>query len=57
VNAPFTPARSIMDLARDIGAGLERMIQIQMTAYPAAWTDEERREEAVRFLGLEETKP
>lgn len=33
-----------------IGNALERMIAIQMTAYPVCWTDAEKRDEAERYL-------
>lgn len=33
-----------------LGNALDRMVTIQMTAYPAAWTEAERREAAEEYL-------
>lgn len=33
-----------------LGSALERMIAIQMTAYPPAWSDDDKREMAERYL-------
>lgn len=38
--------------ALSIGDHVERMIEIQMQAYPDDWTEVERREMAVKHLGL-----
>ncbi|MDF2382448.1 hypothetical protein JMG10_13280 [Nostoc ellipsosporum NOK] len=40
----------VMPLARELDACSERMIAIQMTAYPAHWTEEESREMAEQHL-------
>jgi hypothetical protein len=45
---------SVMSLADDLGGALERMIRTQMTAYPAVWTEQERREAAIAALFGEE---
>lgn len=37
-------------LADVLGDSLERMVAIQMTAYPAHWSDEDRREVAEKHL-------
>ena len=51
VNAPANiPARTVMDAAADIAASAERMIELQIEAYPTGWTDAEYREMAVLHL-------
>jgi hypothetical protein len=42
-----------MPLARDIAAGAERMVRIQMEAYPSHWPEADRRDLARRQLGLD----
>lgn len=54
--APLTlpgPALSGMTLAErchELGDTVERMVAVQMHAYPSSWTEEERREMAERYL-------
>jgi hypothetical protein len=43
--------RSATELSEDLGATLERMIQTKMTSYPSDWSEEDRREVAVKHLG------
>jgi len=38
----------------ELAAHIEAMIVIQMEAYPAGWTEKERRECAMHHLGLED---
>lgn len=38
------------DPVRQLGAKLERMIAVQMAAYPSGWTEEEKREMAEQHL-------
>ena len=38
-----------MPLARELGEALERIIHIEMEAYPNSWTDAEKREAAERI--------
>ena len=42
--------RTVMDDHRALDAGLERMVRIQMEAYPPHWTEAERRELAEKHL-------
>jgi hypothetical protein len=47
------PALSDMTLAErchELGDTVERMVAVQMHAYPSSWTEEERREMAERNL-------
>lgn len=58
MNAPANiPARTVMGAADDIAASVERMIALQIAAYPTGWTDAEYREMAVQHLfGREQSK-
>lgn len=42
----------ILELADAMNASVERMIAVQMTAYPSHWSDEDRREMAEQHLKL-----
>lgn len=42
--------RPALVIAAEIGVRVQRMIEIQMSAYPNGWTDAERRDSAVRHL-------
>lgn len=42
--------KSLRRTADDLGGCVERMIAIQMAAYPAGWTEDEKREMAERHL-------
>lgn len=41
---------------RDLNASVERMIDIQKTAFPEHWSDEDRREMACKTLGIGDTE-
>ena len=45
---------SVGDVAGQMISAIERMIAIQMTAYPAHWNEEERRDSAMRYLKLKD---
>lgn len=44
---------SVTDLHRSLGASVERMIAIQSEAYPSDWSDADKREVAMKHLGME----
>jgi hypothetical protein len=45
---------SVTDLHRNLGASVERMIAIQSEAYPSDWSDADKREVAMKHLGMGE---
>lgn len=45
--------RDVTHLHDQMGKAIERLIQTQMETYPSTWTDQERREMAMRHLGLD----
>lgn len=44
------PVRTLGDVRADLGDALERMIAIQISAYPVCWPDSDKREMAVKHL-------
>lgn len=46
----MTAPRPVMEIAADLGEVLERMIRIQMTAYPSCWSEADKREVAMKHL-------
>lgn len=50
----MTNPSPIMPLARDMGQCLERMIGLQMDAYPRDWSASDKREVAMKHLGLDQ---
>lgn len=44
---------SVTDLHRNLGASVERMIAIQTEAYPSDWPEADKREAAIKHLGME----
>ncbi len=49
---PTGDLSEIGDLQSRLGSSLERMIQVQMTAFPNHWLPDDKREMAMRHLGL-----
>jgi hypothetical protein len=41
---------AVSDIAAELGAHVERMIQIQMEAYPEHWSEQDRRDMAEQHL-------